>query len=124
MLSVPRIIASLILQVTTDWLTTDMQEGLLDGRIWKELVADCGLDPCERPQVCSAQSWELYRRRTCHVVCCWHLCILLEPFMYAARCSIAQGGKSVVAAWESHLTLTMFLHCLLQDIQLRDVHLL
>ena len=39
------------LQVTTDWLTTDMQEGLLDERIWKELVADCGLDPCERPQV-------------------------------------------------------------------------
>ena len=38
-------------QVTTDWLTTDMQEGLLDERIWKELVADCGLDPCERPQV-------------------------------------------------------------------------
>lgn len=38
-------------QVTTDWLTTDMQEGLLDERIWKELVSDCGLDPCERPQV-------------------------------------------------------------------------
>lgn len=39
------------LQVTTDWLTTDMQEGLLDEKVWKELVADCGLDPCERPQV-------------------------------------------------------------------------
>ena len=50
MLSVPCITALLMLQVTTDWLTTDMQEGLLDGRIWKELVADCGLDPCERPQ--------------------------------------------------------------------------
>ncbi len=59
MLSVPCITALLMLQVTTDWLTTDMQEGLLDGRIWKELVADCGLDPCERPQVCMAQSWQL-----------------------------------------------------------------
>lgn len=37
-------------QVTTDWLTLGMQEGLLDERIWKELVADCGLDPWERPQ--------------------------------------------------------------------------
>ncbi len=43
-------------QVTTDWLTTDMQEGLLDERIWKELVADCGLDPCERPQVIKVAS--------------------------------------------------------------------
>lgn len=40
------------MQVTTDWLTLGMQEGLLDERIWKELVADCGLDPWERPQVC------------------------------------------------------------------------
>ena len=28
-----------------------MQEGLLDGRIWRELVEDCGLDPARRPQV-------------------------------------------------------------------------
>ncbi|KAL3143165.1 hypothetical protein ABBQ38_002025 [Trebouxia sp. C0009 RCD-2024] len=37
-------------QVTTDWLVTNMEEGLLDDRIWRELVADCGLNPCERPQ--------------------------------------------------------------------------
>lgn len=38
-------------QVTTDWLTMDMQDGLLDETIWKELLTDCDLDPWTRPQV-------------------------------------------------------------------------
>lgn len=29
----------------------DMQDGLLDEKIWKELLTDCDLQPCERPQV-------------------------------------------------------------------------
>lgn len=38
-------------QVTTDWLAVDMQDGLLDEKIWKDLLTNCDLDPCQRPQV-------------------------------------------------------------------------
>ena len=39
------------MQVTTDWLTVDMEDGLLDEGIWQDLLTQFGLRPSVRPQV-------------------------------------------------------------------------
>ena len=61
-----------------------MEDGLLDDRIWRELVADCGLDPCERPQVHWRTS-HVYIHK-CHLVAHLSVGVILSLPAIAARC--------------------------------------
>lgn len=80
-------IVLLLEQVTTEWLSMDMQDGLLDETIWKDLLTDCDLEPWYRPQV----------RLTCSVVMC-HVELSFIGYQLALNCQSDVKDSDVFTA--------------------------